>query len=367
MQVGGATTDLLTSSSSSLKPGDPVVFLTATGGAFAEYVVADRRAVAKIPMVPETESTRMAVPLVDAGTIPLAGCTAYEALGKLNLRPNAKERTSQDTAASITMARSSSTTADAAADANDQRNPIATADTWKPRVLIVGGAGGVGSWAILLLKAWWTNKNSHMDHTGDGIDMSTVVAADARSCIEIICTASSAVSTRWCESLGADQVIPHDEIASRLGGGPNGSVDAILCLTEPIPSLMKDMSEVIRPFGTICLVVAGPSIQNLDLGFVFFKCADVVTETVFSSFRTNFAAANAATGGSSNQTPSEIMTEILTLTARGELCLAPPRSAATSSFNGKDWEQSMGNGGVLEALASGHTQGKLCMKIADLD
>lgn len=286
-----------------LSAGARVAFLTSAGGAYAEYVVVDARAVAVIPP---------GICLAHASVVPLAGCTAYEALGKLGLG----RRPSSDCCV------------------------LATATTTaRKRLLIVGGAGGVGSYATALAKAWW----------GDAL--------------EIICTASTTTTTtshsgpsvEWCLQQGADQVIGHDELLLQLGGGPQGSVDAILCLTEPTSTLMKGMSEVIRPYGTLCLVVAGPSIQSLDAGFFFFKCANIVTETVFTSFRTNFAHCS----------PAAEISEILELMAQGKL-KAP--LATNNPRNGQDWKQALDSGGVLEALASGHTQGKLYMRIhSDLE
>jgi NADPH:quinone reductase len=295
----GSSSSCNSSNSHNITIGANVVFLTATGGAFAEYIVVDVRAVAVIPTT---------ISLAQASVVPLAGCTAYEALVKLGL--------------------DSSAAAAAAASANEMATTITVPPTKQQRrLLIVGGAGGVGSWATVLAKAWW----------GDDL--------------HIICTASSSSSVEWCRNQGADQVLGHDELVQQLGGGPQGSVDAILCLTEPTPSLMKGMSEVIRPYGNLCLVVAGPSIQNLDAGFVFFKCANITTETVFTSFRTNFVHGTS---------PGEKMTEILNLVAQGKVT-AP---LSNNPCNMKDWKLALENGGVLEALASGHTQGKLCMRIA---
>lgn len=101
-----------------------------------------------------------------------------------------------------------------------------------PTLLAVGGAGGVGSWATQLARVLYPTLN-------------------------IVATASSA---------------------------PKGSVDYILCLTEPTPTLFSALSEVIRPYGSICLVAAGMSIKSLDLSFVFFKAATVTTRLSLVAF-----------------------------------------------------------------------------------
>ena len=254
-------------SASTLAVGSRVAFLTNRGGAYAEWIVVDDRGVVEL-----VDS----VDLRSAAAAPLAGCTAYEALEKMQIR---------------------------------QRSSL----------LIVGGAGGVGSWATLLARSW-------------------------NPSLEIVCTTSK--DDGWCEAQGASRTIRHKEIES-LGGGREGSMDAILCLVEPEPDVFDSLTEVIRPFGCICLVVAGYSMSSLDLDFAFFKSATIATETVFSRFRTQFA------NGDSRQ----MLTELLQLPAP----LSP-------TLNGdEDWSDAVKDGGILEQLASGHTRGKLVMRIASLD
>lgn len=255
-----------------MKEQDPVVFLAdpRRAGAYATHVVVDAQCVTKIPSD---------YPLSKAASLPLSGCTAYESLDKLSLQ-NAKN------------------------------------------LLIVGGAGGVGSWAMAICKAKYPD-------------------------LQVFCTASSSDSKSWCtEYGGASRVMGHDEILTQLEGGRQGSVDRILCLTEPKPDLWKAMTEVIRPYGTICLVVAGASLGSLDLGFAFFKSVTVTTETVFSSQRTNF----------SHNVPAKHMEDMLHLLATG--AVKPPVQQDAAS-----WRDCQKEGGLLDQLASGHTQGKLVMKI----
>lgn len=254
------------------KESDEVVFLAdpRRSGAYATHVVVDAQCVTKIP----TD-----YPMTMAATLPLSGCTAFESLEKLSLAQAAN-------------------------------------------LLIVGGAGGVGSWATLLARAKFPS-------------------------LDILCTASSDESKAWCLENGASSVIAHDEILEKLEGGPKGSVDRILCLTEPTPNVWKALTEVVRPYGTICLVVAGPSIGSLDLGFCFFKAVTVTTETVFSSQRTNYA----------HGAPSSHMEEMLQLLASHSISKAPLAEDAGS------WKDCLQEGGVLDRLASGHVRGKLVMKI----
>jgi NADPH:quinone reductase-like Zn-dependent oxidoreductase len=311
-----------------IQPGDAVVFLTATGGAYAEYIVADRRAVAKV-------TVSQPLSLADASIVPLAGVTAYEALVKLRLL----------IPPTYSLATNIATTT-----ATIPNNAIANGAAAPRRLLIVGGAGGVGSWATVLAKSYWQHRPNKDENSTN----------ETQGQLEIICTASSRASREWCRQLGADQVIGHDEIATALPGGPNGSVDAILCLTEPTPTLFQSLADVIRPYCTICLVVAGPSIQSLNAGFLFFKGVNLVMETVFTSFRTHFESGSL----SGLPLPSVILSEILQCIVSGKLSRLP---VSPHPQNGCDWSQAMDSGGVLEALASGHTQGNLCMKIGNQD
>lgn len=132
-----------------------------------------------------------------------------------------------------------------------------------------------------------------------------------------------------------------------------GSVDYILCLTEPTPELFGALTEVIRPYGTICLVVAGESIKSLDLRFAFFKAATVTTETVFSSIRTNFESIR----------PSEEINDLLQHVADSSSIRAPLSPQLSTLAGANDWKQCLQEGGILDKLASGHSIGKLVMKI----
>lgn len=271
-------------SETDLVVGLRVAFLGDAGrnwGSYATHVVVDYRCVASIPAN---------VDIREAATVPLAGCTAYEALVKLGLSSS---------------------------------NKITTGCS----LLIVGGAGGVGSWATRLARAWHPSLN-------------------------IIVTASSPESQTWCrQGNGANQVIGgHDQILQHLAGGREGSVDFILCLTEPIPTLFDALAQVIRPYGTICLVVAGDAIRSLDLSFCFFKAVTVTTETVFSSIRTNFVKCQ----------PAKAMTDMLGLLSTRQI--QAPLSPLLADLN-EDWATALEPGGLLDVLKSGHVRGKLVMRI----
>ena len=87
------------------------------------------------------------------------------------------------------------------------------------------------------------------------------------------------------------------------------------------------------------------------MGFLFFKAATVTTETVFSSQRTNYEYVK----------PNEEMKHILELVARGDVTRLPISPQLLEK--NLDWKECLVEGGVLDQLSSGHTQGKLVMKI----
>lgn len=93
------------------------------------------------------------------------------------------------------------------------------------RLLIIGGAGGVGSIAIQLAKQAGTH---------------------------VIATASRADSQAWCQQLGADQVIDHRQ---PLPPQLEQDVDWILCAADT-DSHLDNMAASIRPFGKICALVS---------------------------------------------------------------------------------------------------------------
>jgi len=169
--------------------------------------------------------------------------------------------------------------------------------------------------------------------------------------IEIVCTTGSQESSDWCIKMGADVTIPHDEIETKLGTGPKGSCDAIICLAEPTAALFASMAEVLRQYGKICLVVAGEGIKSLDLSFVFFKSGTVCTATVFSSIRCGYHIDQASE-----------MSTILEALKRAKVT-AP--LADTWEEGKADWRTASVEGEYIDMVGSGHVRGKLVMKIGE--
>ena len=122
------------------------------------------------------------------------------------------------------------------------------------RLLIIGGAGGVGSVATQFAKQ---------------------VAE-----LEVTVTASRPESRKWCRELGADHVINHyldiPEQVSQLG---IDGFEFILCLNET-DKYWQTMAAVIAPQGKICSIVE--TAAYVDLGTLKSKSATFVWEFMFT-------------------------------------------------------------------------------------
>ncbi|WP_440683014.1 zinc-binding alcohol dehydrogenase family protein [Cysteiniphilum halobium] len=150
-----------------------------------------------------------------AAAFPLVGLTAWEALfEKLQINKDAKDKT----------------------------------------LLIIGGAGGVGSIAIQLAKQ---------------LSNATIIA-----------TASRHSSIQWTKNLGADHIINHHEsIKNQLEEIGYQTVDYILCLNS-IERHWKAMSEAISPQGEICSIVE--SSEPLDLNILKAKSVSFHWELMYT-------------------------------------------------------------------------------------
>ena len=121
-------------------------------------------------------------------------------------------------------------------------------------LLLIAGAGGVGSIAIQLAKR---------------IAGLTVVA-----------TASRAASRDWCLELGADHVVDHSQpLPPQLQDIGFPQPDLILCAANTDEHFAA-MAECIRPQGSICGIV-GPR-GPLDLGRLMGKSVTFVWELMFT-------------------------------------------------------------------------------------
>lgn len=121
------------------------------------------------------------------------------------------------------------------------------------RVLIVGGAGGVGSLATQLLKA--------------------------RTSAFVISTASRPHSRDWCHTMGADMVVDHTaDVCEQLAQAGIHQVDMVLSTAGTVTNLAW-IGAVLRPFGHLSTIDLG---APLDLAPLIQKSVSLHTEMVFS-------------------------------------------------------------------------------------
>jgi NADPH2:quinone reductase len=173
-------------------------------GCWAERVAVDHRVAARIPEQ---------LDFVDAASLPIGALTAWEALFR--------ERDSLPSGVE--------------------------------RVLVIGGAGGVGSMATQLLKA--------------------------RTQTTVIATASRPASRAWCTSMGADLVVDHThDVIEQLAAAGVDRVDMVLSTAASAENIGW-IAQLLRPYGHISIVDGAPT---LDLGALMSKSASLHTEMVFS-------------------------------------------------------------------------------------
>lgn len=125
----------------------------------------------------------------------------------------------------------------------------------KPKtLLIIGGAGGVGSIAIQLAKAL-TN-------------------------VKVIATASRTESIDWCLSLGADLVVDHSaSLVEQVRAHNIQHVDYIFCLNNT-DQHWQTMAELIKPQGNICSIVELSG--QVDLNLLKNKSVSFTWELMFT-------------------------------------------------------------------------------------
>jgi alcohol dehydrogenase len=121
------------------------------------------------------------------------------------------------------------------------------------KILVINGAGGVGS--ILIQLAKWSG-------------------------LQVVATASRPKSNIWCRQMGADAVLDW-----RFGltnscqlAGYDG-FDYIVCLTDSQP-YWQDMANLIKPFGAIGVITSMKGDVNMNL--FKDKCARICWEFMFA-------------------------------------------------------------------------------------
>lgn len=134
-----------------------------------------------------------------------------------------------------------------------ERIGIAHLDTGHA-VLILGGAGGVGSMAIQLAKT----------------------VPDLR----VVATASTPESKAWCRRMGADDVLDHSqELRAQIAKIGLTEVEYVLILGHPDEHFAA-VCDVLAPHGTVCCVV--PFDHPPDLNGLLRKSARFAWEFMFT-------------------------------------------------------------------------------------
>ena len=236
-------------------------------GAWAERVAVDHRIVAHIP-------DRLS--FTDAASLPIGAVTAWEAVFR------------------------------------DQDSLAAGVD----RVLVVGGAGAVGSLATQLLKA--------------------------RTKASIISTASRPASKDWCREMGADLVVDHTgDVIAQLTAAGIPHVDWVFS-TARSPENIGWIAQVLRPFGHLSIVDAGPS---LSVSPLVMKAASLHTVMVFSRI----------IHGSAPEKQGRILETVVDLVLEGRV-----KPIATTRLEGLKAETMKA---AHELVESGRTIGKVVIAV----
>jgi NADPH2:quinone reductase len=204
------------SGASLFKPGDDVYYAGSITrpGCNSEYHTVDERIAGRKPRNLSFE---------EAAAMPLTSITAWEALFDRLAIPLAI------------------LAPDDTGDVSIGAEPVAGSPfrrTSGHTLLIIGGAGGVGSIAIQLAKQL--------------------------AGMRVIATASRAESADWCRALGADDIVNHHEPLQaefkRIGAG---EADYIFCLNSTEKHI-QNMADVIKPQGKLCTIVETKGPVNIN-------------------------------------------------------------------------------------------------------
>ncbi len=167
-------------------------------------------------------------------------------------------------------------------------------------ILIIGGAGGVGSQAIQLLKL--------------------------KTPMTVIATASRLESQQWVKSLGADHVVAHQTFVDDIRKLGLRFVDFIFSTTHSGQHWSK-MADIIAPFGEVGMI---DDADGSDISIFKSKSASLHWELMFTKSSFNYRAAS----------QGEILEEVKSLVESGKM-----RTTVNRVLNGL----------TVENLRTGHT------------
>ncbi len=203
--------------------GDEVFFAGDIGrpGSYAEYVAVDERIVGRKPRSLSFE---------EAAAIPLTALTAWEAIVE-NMGIAPVEVSKEDGAPREDGVRKGSV------------------------LLIVGGAGGVGSIAIQIAK---------------------------QVCgLHVVATASRPESRDRCLDLGADKVIDHTQpLTPQMA--TLGLAGADYIFTTATLDNFTELASVLNPLGHICAIQGGPTAESVNVGLLMGKRGIFSYELMFT-------------------------------------------------------------------------------------
>ncbi|MFZ4833581.1 zinc-binding alcohol dehydrogenase family protein [Rouxiella sp. Mn2063] len=193
-----------------------------------------------------------------------------------------------------------------------ERLKIQDADTEKT-LLIIGGAGGVGSLAIPF--------------------------AAQRSKVKVIATASRPESAAWCIERGADLTVNYKDLKGELAKHGIEQVDFIFCLNDT-DGHWAAIGELIAPQGHICTIVENEA--PLDMSALKLKSAALHWELMYT--RSMFQTPDMAVQG-------EILQQVADMVDAGTL-----QTTLSDTLQGLTVESIRT---AHERVLEGHMQGKL--------
>lgn len=151
-------------------------------------------------------------------------------------------------------------------------------DDQQKTLLIVGGAGGVGSLAIPF--------------------------ARLHSKVKIIATASRPDSAQWCRDRGADLIIDYKDMPAELDKHGIKHVDYIFCLNDT-DGHWEAMAQLVAPQGHICTIVENEKPLSMDQ----LKLKSAALHFEFMYTRSMFTTPDIARQGEILDTAAQLLDE----------------------------------------------------------
>jgi NADPH2:quinone reductase len=128
-------------------------------------------------------------------------------------------------------------------------------------LLVLGGAGGVGSIALQL--------------------------AAKLTDVRVVGTASRPESQLWCKEMGADDVVDHSQpLLPQLTSLGVPLIDFVLCITDPSPWIPQ-LADILAPQGHVCALVPGSADLPMNLlraKSITFSLEGMFTRSTFTTY-----------------------------------------------------------------------------------